>query len=225
MSLRTGNEAVAWGRAQVDNPSRDWTRLCLMYVRMCFNVAARYRTAEIGWYNTKYRHQSWPPPKGVPVWWTNGASGHVAISDGDGFCYSNDFLRTGKIDRVRIASITAGWGQQYRGWTEDVNGIRVYEPMKRAQLAWRNIARATREEDDVPMGRVLKRAVADEVGKGNMNLGTKKLGSAFRKQYQLVQRKYLKSVGVEPNGKNDDGIPGKNSLTWLGERQDFDVID
>lgn len=130
MSLRTGQDAIAWARAESTHRTRNWTGMCLKFTRMCFNVMSKYPSAEQAYYHTKYRHTSWPPPKGVPVWWTNGRFGHVAISTGDGWCYSTDYARTGYVDNVPIASITSNWGQNYRGWSEDINGVRVWEPKK-----------------------------------------------------------------------------------------------
>lgn len=223
MTIRTGREAVQWAANQHVNPSRSWLGLCLMFTRSAFNVGARYGTAETGWYNTKKRHTSWPPPPGVPVWWTNGRYGHVAVSAGDGYVWSTDWLRPGKVDRAPIRSITSNWGQTYRGWTEDINGVDVYSPPKLPVVDASNIARATRLHLSPPQGLLLKKAVAREVGQGLMGLKTPKLGRTFRRRYKLVQKKFLESQGVPATDRGADGIPGKGSLTWLGKRQGFNV--
>jgi hypothetical protein len=64
------------------------------------------------------------------VWWLGGSHGfgHVALSDGGGYVWSTDVLRPGKVDRVTAASITHNWGLSYVGWSEDINGERVYVP-------------------------------------------------------------------------------------------------
>lgn len=221
MSIRSGKEAIAHAKGEHYRRTRNWTNLCLMFVRMCFGVSSRYASAETAYYNTKKRHTSWPPPAGVPVWWTNGRYGHVALSTGNGYCWSNDFKRRGYIDHVKIADITRYWGQRYRGWTEDINGVDVYDP--RPTLDASAIARRTRRNLSAPQGKFLKRAVAAEVGKGRMFLRNGVLGPAFRKQYKLVQAKYLKSQGAKVTDKNADGIPGFGSLSWLGRRHDFKV--
>lgn len=126
---RAGMDAVAWASKQVAEPSRSWEGWCLMFVRSAFGVSAVHPSAEKAWYATERRRgTSTTPPPGVPVWWTNGRHGHVALSAGGGYVYSNDILRRGKIDKVSIAYITRTWGQTYRGWTEDINGVRVYSP-------------------------------------------------------------------------------------------------
>lgn len=72
-----------------------------------------------GWYN---------PPAGVPVFWSGGSAGagHVAISDGKGNVWSTDIERSGKWDLVPVADIHARWGLKYLGWSERLNGVRVY---------------------------------------------------------------------------------------------------
>lgn len=69
----------------------------------------------------------------------------------------------------------------------------------------------------------LKRAVKREVGRGLMITASDILGPGFRRQYKLVQAKYLKHSGGAANATSVDGIPGSESLNWLGKRQDFDV--
>lgn len=196
-----------------------------MFSRSAFNVAARYPTAESAYFQTQKRHTTWPPPPAVPVWWTNGRSGHVAVSDGGGYCWSTDIKRTGKVDRVPIKSITSAWGQNYRGWSEDINGVTVWwlPKPKRPVLDASNIARLTKAGKEAPQGIRLKKAVAAEVGRGVMSLKSPKLGRGFRRRYKLVQRKYLASKGVPVTDRGADGVPGFGSLTWLGKRRGFDV--
>ena len=62
-----------------------------------------------------------------PVFWEGGSAshGHIAISAGNGFCWSTDIRRTGFMDRVPIDEIHAKWGLTLLGWTEDINGVTV----------------------------------------------------------------------------------------------------
>jgi hypothetical protein len=89
---------------------------CLQWVRSCFGLDARYYDATRG-------------PRNVPVWWTGGSSGHghVALSVGDGYCVSTDAAGPGRNAKVRIGDLTAGVGLNFRGWSEDINGVRVYD--------------------------------------------------------------------------------------------------
>lgn len=225
MTLRTGQEALDWAAHESAHPSKVWTRLCLQFSRSAFNVASRYPTAENAFFNTTKRHTSWPPPAAVPIWWTNGRSGHVAVSAGGGKCWSTDFKRTGHVDLVNIEDITRAWNQVFQGWTEDINGVTVWtEPAPpRPVLDAEFIARAARKGEEAPNGVLLKEAVANEVGRGVMSVKSGKLGAGFRSRYKLVQKKYLQTQGVPKSDQGADGIPGRGSLTWLGKRQGFDV--
>jgi hypothetical protein len=75
----------------------------------------------------EHRHDpSEPAPAGAPVWFDLIARGkrlgHVAIADDPGWCWSIDFMRHGKVDRVQISSIVRGWGAKYVGWSTDLEG-------------------------------------------------------------------------------------------------------
>lgn len=128
--MRTGPDAIEHGRRQIDAPTRSWDRLCLMFVRTCFGVAARHPDAITAWEHAEHKTGRTPVeeiPAGVPVWWRGGTWGHVALSVGDGYCLSNDILRRGDIDLVRIDLITERWGFAFLGWSTDINGRIVYE--------------------------------------------------------------------------------------------------
>lgn len=158
--VATRAEAIAWGRSQVDTPDKDFTRLCLQFVRMAFGLPAVYPDAGTAWDRAVHRHtvtQGSQVPRGVPVFWElPSVADHVALSLGDGWCLSNDIKRRGRIDRVRIDSITTAWGGQLLGWTEDLNGTRVYDappkpvkplPPNRVAMARQDVSRAIRRLD------------------------------------------------------------------------------
>lgn len=131
--VRKGNAAIAWGRGQITKPSQDWSRLCLMFVRSCHNVKAKYPDAGTAWDQAKYKHRTSDPtsiPAGVPVFFeTPGKADHVVESTGAGLCLTNDWGAggKGKIRVARIGDIARTWGPLL-GWTEDINGVRVYTP-------------------------------------------------------------------------------------------------
>lgn len=119
-------EALAVAAKEHASASRNWTGYCLIFVRTTLGVSSRYPSAENAYWNSRYKMgTSHTAPAGVPIWWTNGRYGHVALSAGDGYCWSTDILRTGKVDKVSIDYITRSWGQTYRGWTRDINGVIV----------------------------------------------------------------------------------------------------
>ena len=134
---RTGTKAIAWAKAQASDPTRNWHNLCLMFVRSCYGVAAREPNAKRAWETAKHRHATTNAasiPAGVPVFWrTRTVNWHIAISIGGGYCYSTDIPR-GKVGRIGITDLSRRWGATLLGWTEDLNGVRVYtapaEPAK-----------------------------------------------------------------------------------------------
>lgn len=128
---RSAKEAIAWGRGQIGGPAV-WYRKCLVFVRSCFGVDMRYPSAGEAWDAAQHKHRTSRAadiPAGVPVFWeTSGEADHVALSTGNGRCLSNDFKRSGHIDEVGIDEISRGWNAVLLGWTEDLNGVRVYSP-------------------------------------------------------------------------------------------------
>lgn len=123
-----GRRALAWMQAQHNKPSQSWARKCLSAVRQSLGVPGGVYDALTSWAGTKKRRGLGTPPPGVPVWWGGGPNGHIALSAGGGMVWSNDIRRKGKIDMVPINEITKKWGKPYYGWSEDVNGVDVYNP-------------------------------------------------------------------------------------------------
>jgi hypothetical protein len=143
----TPEQAIAVARDQSENGPRidRWLGVstyigwCLKAVRTCYDVDAHDFTASNGrdplaheaYDYAAHKHPTTDPhaiPRGVPVFWRGGSSGagHIAISTGDGGCWSTDIERNGYFDRVPIASIGTKWGMTLLGWTEDLNGVRVW---------------------------------------------------------------------------------------------------
>ena len=127
---RTGTKAIAWAKAQASDPTRSWHNLCLMFTRSCFGVAAREPNAKRAWETAKRRHATTNAatiPAGVPVFWrTRTVNWHIAISIGGGYCYSSDIGGRGKIGKIGIDALSRAWGATLLGWSEDLNGFRVY---------------------------------------------------------------------------------------------------
>jgi Lysozyme like domain len=122
--------AVQWAIGQVDNPDKDYTRLCDHFVARAYGLAhSGYATAYDHWkaIPSKYKHSDGNAPAGALVFWFTGTgrAGHVALSLGGGRVASNDILRRGRIDIVSIGTITQKWGAKYLGWTPPYFGGRV----------------------------------------------------------------------------------------------------
>src|SRR6478735_373325 len=98
---RTGTQAISWGRQQITSPARDFHALCLMFVRLCFNVAARFPSARVAWESAQLKHPTTDAgsiPAGVPVFWRIGEFWHVGLSIGAGKCLSTDVRRRGRVN-------------------------------------------------------------------------------------------------------------------------------
>ena len=107
---------------------------CLRTVRSLYGVAALYPDAETAWERAERRHRTDNPadiPWGVPVWWVNGRYGHVALSLGRGRCLTTDYVATGRLGVAPIAALAPWCGGRLVGWTNDLNGVDVWEPKPR----------------------------------------------------------------------------------------------
>lgn len=118
-------QALAWADQQLQFP----TRTCLYFVRIALQVPRRFPTAMSAWQHARYRHRTplWAIPAGVPVY-TKGqdSAGHIAISLGNGWVRSTDWPRDGLVGDVRITTLLRKWHHRYLGWSEDLNGVRVW---------------------------------------------------------------------------------------------------
>ena len=89
--------------------------------------------AEDMWKAAKHKHPETNPariPRGVPIFWRGGRAdhGHAAVSAGQGLMWSTDIKRAGDVDLAPIDDVRRLWGMELLGWTEDLNGVRVYTP-------------------------------------------------------------------------------------------------
>lgn len=120
-------------RSESSSPTSE-PGMCLREVRECLEVGPAAADAIGAWNAAKYKHAAAQVrladvPAGVPIFWSGGSGGHghVAIAAVKrGYCWSTDIRRPGYFDRVPIAEIAAKWGLAILGWTEDLNGVRVY---------------------------------------------------------------------------------------------------
>lgn len=109
------------------------TNTCLMQIRKLFGVDAKFPTAARAWAGAKHRHpcsSGADVPRGGIPFWTGGSSGagHIALGLGDGLCETTDFVNRGGFGVAHIDDITRRWGLTFEGWTEDLNGVRVWSP-------------------------------------------------------------------------------------------------
>ncbi|HEX3612692.1 MAG TPA: hypothetical protein VHU88_13480 [Sporichthyaceae bacterium] len=123
-------EAIALGRARRAVGARGvWRHMCLGFVRTRFGLPIRQHSAIGAWSVSSHKHR-WDahPPAGVPVFWSGGSRGHghVALSLGHGMIVSTDLPYNGHVTRTTLSAPRRHWGLHYLGWTEDLEGYRIY---------------------------------------------------------------------------------------------------
>jgi hypothetical protein len=209
--------ALALAKSQETYPSQ----MCLKFVRTRYGVPGLAPDAAAGFAMTDRRHTS-TPPRGVPVWWTGGSHGHVAISAGGGYVLSTDWPRAGAVGRVAIKTITDRWNKTYRGWSEDINEVTVFvkptvdlSALLAAAKADPNRSQGGTTPGSVDDVRVVEAALfveglLDEKFAFDGSFGSKTLSA-----YAAWQRK----VGLA--GKTQHGLPARESLDKLGQRYEF----
>ena len=184
-------QAVKRANQFVQLTNENWHNLCLKFVRTCFGVKAKEPNAKKAWENAKFKHSttnSKTIPAGVPVFWkTRTVNWHVAISIGGGKCISTDIFRRGKPDIVGIDTLSKAWGATLLGWTEDVNGVRVYEKPK--------VTTPAKPKPKLKATGV----IAQEVIKGKWGNGEdrKKRLTAAGYDYRTIQNEVNKRLGIK----------------------------
>lgn len=125
VTTKRGRHAVRWATQRSYYP----TRRCIVFVRSALQVAGRYGTPRIAWAAAHHRHRTAYRriPAGVPVF-TAGrtAPGHVVLSLGNGRVRSTDWPRNGRVGTVKLSRLLRSWNHHYLGWSEDLNGVRVW---------------------------------------------------------------------------------------------------
>lgn len=120
----TPSQAISWSKRQ----RHGWKGLCLVFVRNCYGIGAKYPSAAAEWANNPSQHKTRNTngiPKGAPVHFSTPATayGHVALYLGAGK------FRTNYSAKGTIVTATLGKGALYGmtmlGWSEHVNGVRV----------------------------------------------------------------------------------------------------
>jgi len=105
---------------------------CLVYARSMFRVGAKYPSAQTAYVATKHKHPASEklPTVPVPVWFSWGVFGHVAVWVPNKGVYSSPISGTGRLIAKSPQDLVAiykryRFGLTYKGWSEDINGVRV----------------------------------------------------------------------------------------------------
>jgi len=120
--MRTFEQAKAFALSEHERPSQDWHNLCQLFSRQCVGASSFGASARSAFNSVPraQRHESSPPPPGSIAYYGHSDSGfgHAVFAVDGGFVWSNDILRSGKIDRVRWDVFPNAWKLPYRGWIE-----------------------------------------------------------------------------------------------------------
>lgn len=226
MVPKTINQAIANCAVQIKHPTPGWKGQCLRFCRTMYGIPMVYGSAIQAWSNAKFKHTGGVPPRGSFIFWRIGQYGHIAISDGNGYCISTDINGAGTVGRVTISTIKSRWGAIYLGWTEDVNGVRLAEftpkPSDAKPPAKPYVVSLSAAQYHAEHGTgKYKPGTGEQVATIKsrlLKMGLGKPENSFRTVYQLWQR-YL---GYE--GTKADGIPGKITLRELARRSNWKVV-
>jgi hypothetical protein len=139
--MRTADQAIDYARTTTTL----YHDQCLGFVRAAYALPALgYPDASTAWDGTLHRGTG-TAPRGALLWWTGGSEGHghVAISNGDGHCYSTDFgaagyVGDGRIRLIPIENVAKQSSCVYRGWSRDYGGNIFLPAPQRLRYAVRN---------------------------------------------------------------------------------------
>jgi hypothetical protein len=136
---RTGQPAIDYSRGRVGNGpppphGMEASGYCLAFTRECFDVGSYYASAIDAWNGAPDKHPGdRNPPPAVPLFFLSPSPyDHVVFggSTGEIVTTFNDDVRryTAGSGPEVIAQIERDFEASYLGWTESINGVRVYAP-------------------------------------------------------------------------------------------------
>lgn len=86
-------------------------------------------SAIVSWKRNEEQHPGDKfPPAGVPVYYSGGQYGHVALALGNGMVRSTDVLGPGTVGTVPLEWFAAHWGRTYLGWGGYIAGRDLTPP-------------------------------------------------------------------------------------------------
>ena len=150
---RTGDAAIEYARSRVGANAMPASGYCLAFVRECFDVGSYYPSAIDAWNASPSKHAGdRNPPPAVPLYFTTPSQyDHVVFggSWAEIITTFNDDVRqyVGASGSDVIAAIERDFDGSFLGWTEDINGVTVYNPT------------APPPEDDMPSAEEVAAAV------------------------------------------------------------------
>lgn len=158
--VRTARGAIEWARDQVQAHVAIYHGLCLMFVRLCFNVGPTFPDAITAWQQATTRRPCKPDQarRGHAGFFQGGDHGHVVLCLGNGRCISTDVRKPGQASVCLISAIEQAWGYRFLGDVSDLNGERPVPRVKASRPRLSNRAWRLRE---------LRRAISHARAAGN----------------------------------------------------------
>lgn len=122
-STSKATKAADWAKGQVGSLNYSW--LCELFVENSYGTSGQFASAvaHYNWQRDRKRIQTGTPPRGAMVFYatdaSNGYYGHVAISDGSGYAFSNvgtngAIIRHKVVGYLNIAYL--GWAWPPDSW-------------------------------------------------------------------------------------------------------------
>lgn len=217
MAARSATQAIAYAKQQQKSGAAVWYQLCLKFTRIAAGIPAVHDSAATAWRNARKRHRTGTPPRGAAVFWDIGKWDHVALSDGNGFVYSNDILRRGRIDRVPIATVTRRWGARYLGWTQDLNGhgLDIDWPARRPHVSLSALQYAATHDK-------VKAGTEAQIKQVKATLRVLGCGNDATDSFRDMWRRWQRKLGY--TGTAADGRPGKASVRKFAARAGYVLV-
>lgn len=207
----------AYAFQQAAQRTTGWHNQCLRFVRSACGAPAQGGYAYRAWQLAKHKHPNdRNPPAGVPMFFYGGVYGHTSLSAYQGRTWSSDVIVDDQVRKTTIATIENKWGMRYLGWTEDVNGVRVRD-IGEPHVSLSTVHKSIHRDQPYVGNGTIARALHKEGYVGFTN------GSKWGRGKRRAYKKWQKKCGF--GGTGADGIPGKMSLTKLGNKHHFKVVD
>lgn len=161
--VRSVRGAIAWGRRQMTERNAIYRGLCLMFVRLCFNVDPLYPDAITAWNESTAKRPCTTADarRGHAGFFRGGDHGHTVLCLGRGLCLSSDIKTPGMVDLCRLDDIERAWGYDFLGDVGNLNGEQAPRPQDKPTP--RKPALSSREFKL----RVLRKAIVNARAAGN----------------------------------------------------------
>lgn len=228
--MRTYAGMVAFCEAQHVHPTGPrsgglWNGMCQGFAREAVGAAPWAASALKAWFSipATHRHSGFPRAGGIAYYDTASVPdyrdfGHATPIVENGYVWSTDALRAGKVDKVPYTFFAAHWGMRYLGWIDwTPSGLIRLKPTAPAPAPQPVLA--YRQGKQVFSSKMhVGQANSDSVW--NLTLALRAhgvnvaVGTAFTSVVRNAVGVFQRSRGW--SGAGADGIPGPQTIHDLG---------